>query len=116
MVLFLIDHIHRSIFRFGKIYFVKRQGKWDPADTGRIAHSILPKVSLRPCILCIENNGHCAAQSHLAGFRKDHETADHLIWHCERFKIERCHLIDALTALDVQLGTSVQDLCALKKW
>jgi hypothetical protein len=25
------------------------QGKWDAAYTGRFAHSILPKVSLRPC-------------------------------------------------------------------
>jgi hypothetical protein len=24
------------------------QGKWDAADTGRFAHSILPKVSFRP--------------------------------------------------------------------
>jgi hypothetical protein len=46
----------------------------------------------------------------------DYETVDHLIWHCERFENERRRLIDALTALDVQFGTPVRDLCALKKW
>jgi hypothetical protein len=41
---------------------------------------------------------------------------DHLIWHCERFETKRRRLTVALTALDVQLGTPVRDLCAQKKW
>jgi hypothetical protein len=44
---------------------------------------------------------------------KDYKTEDHLIWHCERFETERRRLTDAL---DVQLGTSVRDLCAETKW
>jgi hypothetical protein len=43
---------------------------------------------------------------------KDYETVDHLIRDCKRFETERRH---ALTAKDVQLGTPVRDLCALKK-
>jgi hypothetical protein len=38
----------------------------------------------------------------------------HLIWHCERFESERRRLTDALTLLDVQLGTPLGDLCAQK--
>jgi hypothetical protein len=80
-------------------------------DTGRFAHSILPKLSLRPwfegqredrkfvsTVLRIMS-GHCTARSHLSRFRtvegaeciclKDYETVDHLIWHCERFENER---------------------------
>jgi hypothetical protein len=66
---------------------------------------------------------HCAALSHLSRFRiievamcvclKNYETGDHLIWHCERFETERHR---HRTALDVQIGTPVLDLCALKKW
>jgi hypothetical protein len=41
---------------------------------------------------------------------------DHLIWYCERFETERRRLTDALTELDVELGTPVRDLCDLKKW
>jgi hypothetical protein len=71
-------------------------------------------------------SGHCTARSHLSRFRivegamciflKDYETVDHLIWYYERFKTERRRLADELTALDVQLGTPVRDLCALKEW
>jgi hypothetical protein len=35
------------------------------------------------------------------------ETVEHLIWHCERFWLERHRLIDAIP---------VRNLCALKKW
>jgi hypothetical protein len=71
-------------------------------------------------------SGHCAARSHLSRFGivegamcvclKDYETVDHLLWYCERFEAERHRLTDAFTALDVQRGTPVRDLCALKKW
>jgi hypothetical protein len=44
------------------------------------------------------------------------EFLDHLIWHCERFGSERHRLMDALSALDVQHGTPVRDLCGLRKW
>jgi hypothetical protein len=108
------------------------------AHTGKFAHSILTKVSLRPWfdgqredrkfVSTVSRimSGHCTAQSHLSRFRivegvkciclKDYETVDHLIWHCKRFETERRRLTDTLTALDVQLGTPVRDLCALKKW
>jgi hypothetical protein len=43
------------------------------------------------------------------------ETVDHLIWHCERFRLERHRLIGALTALNVSIGIPIRDLCALKK-
>jgi hypothetical protein len=114
------------------------QGKWNAADTGRFAHSIHPKVSLRPWFedqtedmgfvsnLSRKVSGHCAARLHLSRFRiveeemcvclKDYETVDQLICDCERFETERRRLTDALTALDMQLGTSVRDLCVLKKW
>jgi hypothetical protein len=113
-------------------------GKWDAVDTGRFAHSILLEVSLLPwfegqradrkfisTVLRIMS-GHCTTRSHLSRFRivegvictclKDYETVYHLIWYCERFETERRRLTDALTALDVQLGTTVRDLCVLKKW
>jgi hypothetical protein len=47
---------------------------------------------------------------------RDYEIVDHLLWYCERFETERCRLTDAFAGLDVQRGTSVRDLCALKKW
>jgi hypothetical protein len=46
----------------------------------------------------------------------NYETVNHLIGHFGRFKFKRLRLNDAHTALDVQLGTPVRDLCALKKW
>jgi hypothetical protein len=52
-----------------------------------------------------------SVHSHLGEFRivedlmcactGDYETVDHLIWHCERFRVERHLLIDALAALNV---------------
>jgi hypothetical protein len=66
-------------------------------------------------------SGHCFARSHLSRFRTvedlmcvcagDYETVDHLIWHCEIFRLKRHRLIDALASL-----TPIRDLCALKKW
>jgi hypothetical protein len=47
---------------------------------------------------------------------RDYETVNHLIWHCDRFYTKRRRLTDALTALEVQHGSPVRDLCALKKW
>jgi hypothetical protein len=43
---------------------------------------------------------------------------NHLIWHCERFETERRRLTDALTALDVQLGTRDEVLSGFprKSW
>jgi hypothetical protein len=35
---------------------------------------------------------------------EDYETVDHLIWQCERFRVERHCLIDALAALNVSIG------------
>jgi hypothetical protein len=46
----------------------------------------------------------------------DYETVDHLIWHCERFRLERHHLIDAFATLNVNIEIPIHDLCALKKW
>jgi hypothetical protein len=102
-------------------------GKWDSANTMRFAHSILSKVSLRPWFegqsedrkflstVSRIMSSHCTARSHLRRFRivkgavciclKEYELVDHLIWYCKRFETERCRLTDALTALDVQLGT-----------
>jgi hypothetical protein len=69
--------------------------------------------------------GFCSVQSHLGRFRivedlmcmcaGDYETVDHLIWHYERFRLERHCLIDALAALNVSFGIPIRDLCALKK-
>jgi hypothetical protein len=59
----------------------KWQRKWDLADTGRFAHYILPKVSLRPWFKGQKKErsfvtsvsriitGHSSARSHLDGFR-----------------------------------------------
>jgi hypothetical protein len=38
-----------------------------------------------------------------------------LIWHCERFRVGRHRLIDALAALNVSIGIPIRDLCGLKK-
>jgi hypothetical protein len=56
---------------------------------------------------------HWSVRSHLGRFRivedlmcvgaGDIETVDHLIWHCERFRLERHRLIDALAALNVSI-------------
>jgi hypothetical protein len=76
--------------------------------------------------LCQGLSGHCSVRSHLGSFRivedlmcvcaEDYETVDHLIWQCERFRVERHRLIDALAALNVGNGIPIRDLCALKKW
>jgi hypothetical protein len=68
---------------------------------------------------------HCSVRSHLGRFRivedlmcvyaVDYETVNHLIWHCERFRLERHRFIDALAALNVSIGIFIRDLCALKK-
>jgi hypothetical protein len=82
--------------------------KWNAAYTGRFAHSMLLKVSLRPSFEGQRENknfvstvsrimsGHCTARSHLSRFRifegaicmylRDYETVDHLIWQCVRFE------------------------------
>jgi hypothetical protein len=44
------------------------------------------------------------------------ETVDHLIWYCERFRLERHRLIGAIAALNVSFGIPIRNLCALKKW
>jgi hypothetical protein len=69
---------------------------------------------------------HCFVRSHLGRFRivecvmyvcvGDSETVDHLIWHCERFWLERHRLIDALATLNMSIGIPIRDLRALKKW
>jgi hypothetical protein len=75
-------------------------------------------------------SGHCSIRSHLGRFQKvedllcvyvcvcagDYETVDHLIRHCERFRLERHRLIDVLATLNVNIGILIRDLCALKKW
>jgi hypothetical protein len=103
-----------------------RQAKWDSANTGRFAHSVFPDVKLRPWFEGQKEDrrfvytasrvlsGHCSVGSHLGRFRivedlmcvcaSDCETVDHLIWHCERFRFERHRLIDALAALNVNIG------------
>jgi hypothetical protein len=57
------------------------QGKWDDVDTGRLAHFILPRVSLPPWFegqsedrkfvstVSRIRSGHCVARSHLSRFR-----------------------------------------------
>jgi hypothetical protein len=105
------------------------QRKWDLADHGRFAHSILPRVSILPWfegqkedrsfVTSVSRimSGHSSVRSHLDIFGivedpmcvclQEYETVDHLIWHCERFGSERHRLID---------GTPVRDLCGLRKW
>jgi hypothetical protein len=71
-------------------------------------------------------SGHCFVRSHLGRFRIvedlmcvcacDYETVDHLIWHCEGFRLERHRLIGTFAALNVSIGIHICDLCALKKW
>jgi hypothetical protein len=78
------------------------------------------------CTLSRVLSGHCSVRSHLGRFRivedlmgvfaGDYETVDHLIWHCERFRLERHRLIVALAALNVSIGIPIRDLCALEKW
>jgi hypothetical protein len=70
-------------------------------------------------------SGHCTVRSHFGRFRivedlicvcaEDNETVDNLIWQCERFRVERHRLIDAIAALNVGIGIPIRDLCALKK-
>jgi hypothetical protein len=92
------------------------QRKWNLADTGRFANSIPPRVSLRPWFEGLKEerslftsvsrimSGHSSSWSPLDRFGivedpmcvclKDNETVDYLIWHCERFGLERHPLID----------------------
>jgi hypothetical protein len=115
------------------------QAKWHSADTGRFADSIFPDVTLRPwfegqkeerrfvCTVSRVLSGYCSAvRLHLGRFRivedltcmcaADYERVDHLVWQCERFRLKRHCLIDALAALNVSIGIPIRDLCALKKW
>jgi hypothetical protein len=60
-----------------------------------------------------------SVRSHLGRFRivedlmcvfaGDYETVDHLIWHCERFRLERHRFIACRAKIPIR------DLCALKK-
>jgi hypothetical protein len=43
-------------------------------------------------------------------FAEDYETVDHLIWQCERFRVERHRLIDVLVALNVGIGIPMEKL------
>jgi hypothetical protein len=65
-------------------------------------------------------SGHCyvrsLVRSDVSECAGDYATVDHLIWHCERFWLERHRLIDALAALNVSIGIPFRDLFALKKW
>jgi hypothetical protein len=75
MVLFLIDHLRWSVL------VREWQEKWKASDTARFAHSILPRVSLRPWfesqregrkfVSTVSSiiSGLCAARSHLSRFR-----------------------------------------------
>jgi hypothetical protein len=111
------------------------QAKWDSVDTGRFAHSTFPDVTLRPWF-----EGKKEERSFVKGFiwtllcsiasryrfrivedlmcvcADNYETVDLLIWHCERFRLEKHRLIGALAALNVSIGIPIRDLCALKKW
>jgi hypothetical protein len=102
------------------------QAKWDSAGTGKFSHSIFPAVTLQPwfesqneewrfvCTVSRVVSGHCSVRLHLGRFQivedlmcvcaGDYETVDHLIWHCERFRLERHRLIVALATLNVSIG------------
>jgi hypothetical protein len=83
-------------------------------------------VTLRPkdrenwCTVSRVLSGHCSVQSHLGRFRivedlmwlcaGDYEIADHLIWHYEKFRLERHLLIGALAALNVSIEIRIRDL------
>jgi hypothetical protein len=72
-------------------------------------------------------SGHCSVRSHLGRFRivedlmcvctGEYETVGHLVWHCERFRLERHRLIDALAALNVSIGIGIpiRDLCGIEE-
>jgi hypothetical protein len=84
-------------------------------DTGRFIHSIFQDVTLQPwfegqkeerrfvCTVLRVLSGHCSVRLHLGRFRivedlmcvfaGDYETVDHLIWHSERFWLERHRFI-----------------------
>jgi hypothetical protein len=103
------------------------QTKWDSANSYRFVHFIFLDVTLLPwfegqkeerrfvCTVSRVLSGNCSVRSHLGRFRI-FEDLDHLIWRCERFRVERHRLIDALAALNVTIGIPLRDLCALKKW
>jgi hypothetical protein len=86
------------------------QGRWDAADTCRFAHSILPKVSLRPWFEGQRKDRKFVSTVLRIGLLKDRFRI------VERFETDKRRLTDALTALDMQLETPVHDVCALKKW
>jgi hypothetical protein len=104
------------------------QAKWNSADAGRFAHSIFSDATLRPWfegqkekrrVVCTVS-GHCSVRLHLGRFRivedlmcvcaEDYETVDHLIWQCERFRVERHRLIDALAPQNMGIGIPIRDL------
>jgi hypothetical protein len=86
------------------------QKSWEVAETLRFSHSIFPRVSLGPwfeewrterklitTVLRIMS-GHCGVRAHLKRFSivdgskcvclEDHETVDHIIWKCSRFRLK----------------------------
>jgi hypothetical protein len=102
-------------------------------------HSIFPDVTLRRswfegqkeerrflCTVSRVLSRHGSVRSHFGRFRividvmcvcaRNYEMVDHVIWRCERFRVERHRLIDAFAALNVGFGFPIRDLCALKKY
>jgi hypothetical protein len=102
------------------------QAKWDSVldVTLRLWFEDQKEERSFVCTVSRVLSGHCSVPSHLGRFRIvedlmwvcDYETVDHLIRHCERFRLERYRLIDALAVLNVSIGIPNRDLCELKKW
>jgi hypothetical protein len=111
--------------------------KWKKSDTGRLAHSIFPEITTKPWFNEIQEErgfvstvsriitGHTSSvRSHLNRFRivddplcvcrENYETVDHLLWECSRY--DRQSVILELSLHNINLGTPIRDICALKKW
>jgi hypothetical protein len=112
------------------------QTDWDTAETGRFAHSIIPKVANKAwfeeheeernfvCTFSRIISGHTATHAHLNRFQilesplcvclENYETIDHLIWDCSRFETERTRTIFKIH--NIEPKTPIRDLCAQGKW
>jgi ribonuclease HI len=112
------------------------QIKWTNSNTGRLTHSIFPKIQTKPWFADIQEErgfvstisrimtGHSSVRSHLHRFnivdnpicvcQENYETVDHLLWECSR--CDRQSVIDELTLHNIDFGTPIRDICAQRKW
>jgi ribonuclease HI len=118
--------------KLGREYCTEQWQKcWDTGDKGRLCYSIFPKVKWKPWSCKIDRSrrfivsisrmasNHYCLNSHLQRIKikdsalcvcgQNYETVDHIVWNCDRFKLER-------QRFGLQEGSPVRDLIAMKEF